>query len=597
MKSVVELWVTCLQEAGDLHCVRIQRDEAYALSRIEDEGMAFLAITLPNFEKDLLTGISRGFIDSDLFPSFRKRGGLPAFLSGFLCRLFDSAGFLRDDASPAVLRTIRQVLLLVSKMDADTSEKRKRAAIEAFVTTDQTLEEVNLDALADFKMASKALLSPFLADIETRLYNGDWQPRHSSGSNADRSRYNERFSNRTWTERLDRVFPWWEDLAVSPREIVDLAGVVSILAPGHEPPVKVTLVPKTMKAPRVIAMEPNWMQFVQQGIFAVMSETLQLPRYRALARVFSWLDQVPNRVLARTGSIDGSFATIDLSEASDRVSLQLVETLLSNTPFLRECVLACRSPEALLPDGRTVRLKKFASMGSALCFPIESMVFFIIEALAFADSEAMVPAALRIRGLPQMRVFGDDLIVPSSVARSLMERLETYGLKVNTRKSFTTGHFRESCGSDWFRGEDVSVFKLRAPLPSSRRQIGAIDRAVSFHNMAYSHGWYRVAGVTETSLKRLFPDIPYCAPGTLISALWSWDRPYVVRTDPKLHRTAARSVVFRQVKPSDSLSEYGALKKYYAPHLFPRDVRHLQRDGRSRYVSAHIGWLPVPYQG
>ena len=596
MKSVVKLWIACLEEAGVQYRVRTHRDIAYAMARVEEEGLSFLTIALPAFEKDLLTAISRGHAGSDLWHGFRTSGGLPTFLSGFLRQIFNCDGSLRSDADPGVIRSLRQVLLLCSKIELPTTESRVSQALAAYISTDEMLEECAEEDLILFGKVARNLLGNLLSSAETRLWSGDWFPQHSSGANADRSSYNERWSGRTWTERLQAVLPWWDDLAVSPREVVDHAEDFSVLARADEPPSRVAVVPKTMKAPRIIAMEPSWMQFVQQGLFRMISEELHLEERRKLSDIFSWRDQDPNRVLAREGSKDGSFATIDLSEASDRVHLRLVEALFASTPYLKEAVLACRSERAHVPLGKgiTISLNKFASMGSALCFPVESMVFFIIASIAWAESCGMDPSRLRIRDLPRMRVYGDDLIVPSTAALALMARLESYGLKVNTRKSFTTGPFRESCGADWYLGEDVSVFKLRDPLPTSRRQFGLIESAVEFHNRAYDAGWFLLAGVVEKQLLELIPYIPRAPVGSRITALWTWDEVRTVRTNSHLHRKEYRALVFRREKPDDPLDGYGALRKFFTPHGDePRDAEHLERDGRSRCVGMNIGWMPA----
>lgn len=591
MKSVVMLWIACLSEAGDQCQVRTHRDEAYALSRIEDEGLAFLAITLPAFEKDLLTAVSRGYIGSDLFCGFRKRGGLPAFLSGFLLRVFDTSGSIRADPSPQHLRALRQILLLMSKIELPTSQVREEAAIAAYIDTDRGLEDVSLslDLIERFEEKVRAVLLPYLSAVESLLYSGEWLPRHSSGALATRESYNSRFSFRTWTERLQKVLPWWEDSGIGVTESLDHD--VLILAPDEEPPVRVALVPKTMKGPRIIAMEPVWNQFVQQGILHAMTEVLERPTFRPLADRFSWKSQEPNRELARVGSLDGSFATLDLSEASDRVSLELAELLFSRTPFLRECVLASRSLRASTPGGETITLNKFASMGSSLCFPVESMVFFIISLLAIDESMEHGTDANRPVGLPTVRVYGDDLIVPEAAALSLKALLESYGLKVNARKSFTTGLFRESCGSDWFMGCDVSVFRLKSPLPSSRHQLELMDKGIQFHNRVYDAGWYGLGKAVEDHLKKVYPPLPYVPIGTPTSALWSWDKVSARRLSTTLHRHEVKTVVFRQTKPIDPAEGYGALRKFFQPHGDePRDKEHLERDGRTRYAGMNIGW-------
>lgn len=590
MKSEVELWQACLSEAGRLHCVRTQRDEAYALSRIKEEGMAFLTITLPRFEKDLLSAISSGRVGSNHFAGFRQRGGLPTFLSGFLRQLFDEMGFVRTDLDPAVLRSVRQILLLLSKVNLPVAPKRESMAIEAYVRTDEELVELSDRLRSIFRSAARVLFQDFFREVEARVYSRQWVPRHSSGALATRETPNGRWSSATWTERLQEVVPWWDDLTTCPSEIQD--SEVTVLARDEEKPARLVLVPKTMKGPRVIVEEPVYNQYVQQGIFHVMSEVLRLRRFRHLYDAFTWDSQVPNRNLARFGSIDGSYATIDLSEASDRVSFELVEDLLDSAPYLRSVVFACRSGSVKLPDGRLQNLRKFASMGSSLCFPIESMVFFTIASIAQAETHAIAPSMLRkTLKYGELRVYGDDIIVPEAVAQNALHWLKAFGLKVNAEKTFTTGLFRESCGADWYHGMDVSVFKLRQPFPEKHHQFELLRSAIEFHNRAYEAGWFLVAECAERILDKVRPRIPRVPIGTRSHALWSYGSPTAVRTSPTLHRTEYKTLVFREVKPFDELDGYGALKKHlHSEGSQPMEKDHLLRGGRSRCVGVNIGW-------
>lgn len=589
MKSEVELWIRCLREAGSSFSVRTHRDEQYALSRIEDEGLAFLTITLPRFEKDFLRSLSSGRVSSDSFYGFRRKRGLPAFMSGFLSRIFEFDGTLKSDVDPQIVRSVRQVLLLLSKVELPVSETRNRQAIDAYVTTDESLPELSEDSLLEFQEAAESLLGDFLRCVESRIWSRDWNPRHSGGALATRETPNERWGNSTWTDRLQAVIPYWDDLLTFPSESPD---DITVLARDEEPPALLVLVPKTMKGPRVIVEEPCHMQYVQQGIFHVMSEVLREKKFSNLHKSFSWDSQDRNRALAREGSIDGSYATIDLSEASDRVSLQLVKSLLSGSRFLRELVLACRSEKVKLPDGRVLTLNKFASMGSSLCFPIESMVFYVIAEMAKASVDAVVASdKKRLRPSGRVRIYGDDIIVPVEVAHSALDLLAAYGLKVNVDKTYYTGYFRESCGSDWYAGTDVSVFKLRHPLPQERRQHELLRNTIEFHNMAYSHGWFLVAEYIRISLLAIHRYIPRVPVGTRAHALWCWEGPYAVRTNPNLHRPEYKVLIFRETKPVDRLDGYGALKKSFN-YIGNTDIDadHLERAGRSRCVGKTIGW-------
>nr|QDH86450.1 MAG: RNA-dependent RNA polymerase [Leviviridae sp.] len=76
---------------------------------------------------------------------------------------------------------------------------------------------------------------------------------------------------------------------------------------------KVIDVPKTMKTPRIIAMEPTAMQYAQQGILRLIQDAI---KGSYLNDFIGLDDQEPNQLMARQGSAVGDLATLDLSEAS-----------------------------------------------------------------------------------------------------------------------------------------------------------------------------------------------------------------------------------------------------------------------------------------
>lgn len=594
MKSEVELWLTCLCEAGQQYHVRTLRDAEYAVSRIEKEGLSFLTITLPRFEKDFLQSISRGRVGSDLFLGFSKtRGGLPKFLSGFLRRIFDTDGVLRVNFDAGLIKAVRQVTLLLSKIELEVSQDRKDAAIRRYIDTDMGLKDVHPVLLNKIRSTARFLFAPFFSEIERRIYERDWVPGHSSGALATRETPNGRWNNATWTERLQNVLPWWDELCTVPSEIQ--FSDCSVLTPEQEPAAKLVLVPKTMKTPRVIVEEPVYNQYVQQGVLDVIVQTLRKPRYKHLYDAFSWDSQVPNRELAREGSISGSYATIDLSEASDRVSSELVWAVLDSAPYLRSVVFASRSERVTLGERGELHLRKFASMGSSLCFPFESMVFFTIVLIGIAEACSVAPSAVRKSLVDSVRIYGDDIIVPVEVAQIVVELLEAYGLKVNADKTFTTGHFRESCGSEWFRGTDVSVFRVRQILPRSRRNIEHLRCAIELHNRALLAGYENVAEHVARVCDSI-RHVPRAPVGADVAAIWTYDDQQVrFRHSSRYHRREVRCLIFREVVPRDSLDGYGALKKFLHKRTeHPLMLDHLERSGRSRCAGIHIGWMACP---
>jgi len=56
----------------------------------------------------------------------------------------------------------------------------------------------------------------------------------------------------------------------------------------------------------------------------------------------------------------------------------------------------------------------------------------------------------------EVAVFGDDIVIPTDCRELFVEALEVLHFKVNERKSFWTGKFRESCGVDSYDGVDVT---------------------------------------------------------------------------------------------------------------------------------------------
>lgn len=219
---------------------------------------------------------------------------------------------------------------------------------------------------------------------------------------------------------------------------------------------KVDFVPKTAKTHRSIAVEPLLNALVQKGIDGYMRTLLM--------RVgINLQDQSINASLAKAGSVSNELATIDLSAASDSLSIGLCKALLPADWF--SLLNQTRSPSYLL-DGKSFKYQKFVSMGNGFCFPLESLIF-----------AAIARAAIRFSGSPSRTysVYGDDIIVPKTCVDHLSRLLSFCGFIINKEKSFTDGPFRESCGADWYQGLDVRPVFLKFSLDS-------IQNLVIFHN-------------------------------------------------------------------------------------------------------------------
>ncbi len=207
-----------------------------------------------------------------------------------------------------------------------------------------------------------------------------------------------------------------------------------------------TTVPKTSKTDRGICIEPTLNVFIQLGIGAYIRKRLK--HFGCDLRFQEW-----NQHLASV-AMDYDLSTIDLSLASDSLSWSVVQTLLPYKWF--ELLDTVRSHTTQLPNGSFQTLEKFSSMGNGFTFELESLVFLAIV-------YSIVPEHLHCH----CGVYGDDIIVPRTYAKEVVERLKLFGFSVNSEKTFLAGRFFESCGSDWFNGRSCRPFYLRSE-PSSK---------------------------------------------------------------------------------------------------------------------------------
>lgn len=574
MKSL-ELTLSVLKEFGHSLGIDTTRDCFTVSRRFEQEGDGFLTITLPNLEKQLLSWLSSELAPSDLFIGFRRRGGLPAFLQGFLRELSDPRFVGTPITSTPtrrqahVLQALRQVLTLHGKRAEACSDARHDLAVRQFIETD--------DALSTFHGVDPAVqrafdraFGPAIRRIERHLFANQFVGRHGPGAVSDKTSVNQRWSVSEWPHNLQRILPYWE--------VIPTLQLIDGMAPEivSRPHSRLSSVPKTAKGPRLIAIEPWQHQFVQQGLLELLKKELSRePCWNEMA----WNDQERNSRLAEAGSKDQSLSTLDLSEASDRVSLHLVDSLLAPYRYFRQWVMSCRSSHVRLPDGSLKELRKFASMGSALTFPLESMIFY-----------AIARAGVR-SGLPDrvVSVYGDDIIVPTEDVPNVIALLESHSFKVNRSKSFWTGWFRESCGSDWYGGYNVKVVKVRHPIEDTSSSTG-VEKAVGLRNRLFASGLWSTAARLDDELAF----VPFGPLHTPHLSRWTLDQEKIAwRFNPFLQRLEHKYLAIDRPLPADALNEHGALNKCLTMMEWssdPLDIKHLARAGRPAPGRAKVRW-------
>lgn len=437
LKSLRLLWASLAKSHRYSDYVN-SSDITYVTRRTETEGLAFLTTALPELGRALDTFHSTTqWKTPDGFQTYPD--GLPIFL-GWAVKLALEGDSLAVDC-------VRQLSYLFYKLEVTYDKALISSFLEKFERTDREI----LDVVSGFG-ASKSIQNHLAAMgrlVRKVLQNADptdIRPCHGSGATANQVSNKDKYHTFRYSEKLDACYPYADYFFYSPTHLVDELGKLedSVYV---VPTARVCLVPKDSRGPRVISCEPAEFMYIQQGIMRVLYEVIE--NHPLTRSQINFSDQSINMLLAKKSSVDDSLATIDLSDASDRLSDYVVNRIFPDEWV--KCLQACRSEETELPSGKVIKLNKFAPMGSACCFPVEALTFW-----------SSVQATYERLGVKAKAfVYGDDIIIPAVYFTPVCEDLVSIGLKINATKSYTSGPFRESCGGEYHYGNDVTPVRVR----------------------------------------------------------------------------------------------------------------------------------------
>lgn len=523
-----------------LQCELVRDERALALY-VANRGIGFFTLDLPSLDDALVGGLETGFLTlgGPLTKAVSKRVRVPKFLRGLWLKVFDNGGSLREDPDIDAIDFLRTFFDLGRKLELSCTPARNNAAIKEFVDVENRLprptlrwseddlfdgNDVRCLSFSSMRHGSSAefssddpiglsdedshllerldsicrdvsvafgLFDSVGFDLQTRARFKATVARNGPGAVSDRTSRQEKFCFDNWPEKLQGVFPF-DYFACIGSEVGRKQYV------NNEHASKLLMVPKTTKTPRLIASEPSYHQWCQQIVLQFMVERIS---ETPLADFIDFRSQESSHPLVLLGSQDRSLVTVDLSSASDRLSCFVVERAFAKNLSLLNAFHACRT--RVVGPSRRVNidfafLRKFATMGSALTFPVQSVFFLCVCLASLPGRPRLKEQAKRYKG--QVRVFGDDIIIPRTGYADLVRLLTILGLKVNKRKTFVDGHFRESCGLDAYKGYNITPCKPRSldpTTPTGRQSM------IDLSNNLFLKGMWKASEVVASELPQM----------------------------------------------------------------------------------------------
>lgn len=484
-----------IYSGGRERSLDLSRDIDYVSRRLDCEGIQFLTVTLPKLGKALIQGLETGlFLIPEGFKSSGGKSRIPAFLQVFFKSIFSLDGHLLGEPDPFSVQEACQVLFMFYKIDLPCGPDKELQVISKFIETEKSLSSI------DFGKADPSIIRG-ARSLLARLFSGfnpkDILPKHGPGAVASGEKLNEKWSFSTHYHSIHRMYPYY-DYFISSRntEVLDRVRWYRGLRRAITGTAKVVLVPKDSRGPRLISSEPLEYMYLQQGLGR---KIVALCERHPITRGFvNFTDQSINGRLAFESSLTREYATLDLEEASDRVTVDLVRLLFPKE--IADHLIALRSTHTLLPNGELVALNKFAPMGSALCFPVLALTLYAIS-----------KTCVDLYGTSHRNVFvyGDDIVAPTDTSVLLGDVLAAFGLRVNTGKSFSRGFFRESCGTDAFMGVYVNPLRVRKTWSCSPRDPSAFASYWALSGALFDRGFWKTSRFIQEAVETMYGKIPY----------------------------------------------------------------------------------------
>jgi hypothetical protein len=569
----------------------MERDYKYVVSRLNHESLNFLTVQLPRLGKwydSILSGNEMSSVlgfkpmhihrrgacrsDSDHWPVFDGDVPCPLFCRTLWYVIRVSIGSDQDKAR--IIRAYRSFFYLFYKLEVPFTQDQLSAALEKWRLNEQELEEFDFPAYFDDDPS-------YLRDIVTKLVGHSEDvftkihPRHGPGAVAGGEDALGKWETIDRIASLHRVYPRYDTYfghrssgKISPAMCGEIIKLAKASKKQEVATSRLIFVPKDSRGPRTISCEPKELMFIQQG---VARNLMRLLTANSRGRI-NFVDQTVNSTLARASSADGTWATVDLQDASDRVSTKLVGTVFPQWAY--KYLLALRSENTLLPDGSLFEgTAKYAPMGSALCFPVESVIFWAIAVLAGIKS-----GMGELDAKADTYVYGDDIIIRPRAFPHFVELCNKFAIKVNLGKSYISGPFRESCGMDAWKGFCVTPIRIKKDISRESPDGNLATAICEYSSNCFAVDYRRTGNYLLQLVNSKYPGIlVHCRPLGGLSVVDPYtfldlsDPAYVFGFDRRLCRVWVRGWVLTTPKEPCRLDGLSRLLRAYYGHWEEHD--------------------------
>lgn len=486
----------------------LRKDLSTIDRRQTSEGIGFVAKVLPSLFQYLLNYLETGISH---YPGFRKASGreYPAFMQQYFAEIYDEKVCEADKAK--YVESLYQICVAFKKLKGPYRNCVLRKQLADFVETDIELRYLKFksdSAVAGISRYARNFITNVIKDLNVDEQTRSFVPRPGPGATNIPVEKHLRFRPHVLYTQANDEFPYEDWFYSHPWDIVDDPHKHPFKLKKQDAPTsRFKFVPKTYGKPRGICIENLEIQYLQQALKKGLCDRLE--SYPLTKGKVNFKSQKVNGDLALSSSKTLEHASIDMSEASDRVSRDLVHYLFGGNDDFRNKLMSLSTRIIELPDEinfiREFPTAKFAPMGSALCFPIMSLVHFAL--IRGIISEHCTPDKL-----DSVYVYGDDIILPSEYVQAVYTYLPCFGMKLNENKSYYKSYFRESCGVHAYYGKCITPTYFKY-VPTINMCDEDFMSLLVTEGQLYEKGWFHTASLLRDLIlqrnKYGFKTMPY----------------------------------------------------------------------------------------